>query len=54
MPKERDTVILPVRIKKTLRDAIDQRVSCIQDSRNAWVTKAIQDRLRNRKGHKNV
>lgn len=48
--KERDTVILPVRIKKTLLDILNERwPKSKKQSRNAWVNWSI---TRNLKSHK--
>lgn len=47
VPSERDTVILPVRIKKTLMTEIDRNLkSTKQVSRNAWLIWAIKQGLR--------
>ena len=47
--KERDTVILPVRIKKSLDAAIKERVTKKGVSRNSWVIKALKNGLRSHK-----
>ncbi len=47
--KERDTVILPVRIKKDLMAEVDQRVSNKKQSRNSWLIWAINQGLRSHK-----
>ncbi len=55
--KERDTVILPVRIKKPLLDKVHERVIKRKVSRNSWVLKAIQEGLRSHKsqnGHDTI
>jgi len=45
--KERDTVILPVRVKKELYSQIDQAVKrSRQPSRNAWMVRLIKEGLR--------
>lgn len=45
--KERDTVILPVRIKKTLLNEIDDNLlKTKQKTRNAWLNWAIKNGLR--------
>lgn len=44
--KERDTIILAVRIKKTLMDEVDQKVSNKKISRNSWMIRAIKEGLR--------
>jgi len=45
--KERDTVILPVRIKKTVLAELNDRLpDTKQKSRNAWLNWAIQQGLR--------
>ena len=46
MGKERDTTILPVRIKKDLLAEVEQRVVKKKVSRNSWVIKAIKEGLR--------
>ncbi len=48
--KERDTVIIPVRAKITLSDAIDQRVTKLGVSRNSWIIKAVKEALRSHRG----
>jgi len=48
MNKERDTVMLPVRIKKVLIAEVKDRIAKTKGSRNSWVIKAIQERLRKR------
>jgi hypothetical protein len=50
--KERDTVILPVRIKKILLTEINEKVcTSRQKSRNAWVIWAITQGLRKHGNH---
>ncbi len=44
--KERDTVILPVRIKKDLMLEVNQKVSRKKVSRNSWLIWAIRQGLR--------
>ena len=45
--KERDTVILPVRIKKTLMAEVEEQVPKTKHkSRNAWVIWCIKNGLR--------
>ena len=44
--KERDTVILAVRIKKELLNSVQQRVSKRKVSRNSWIIWAIKEGLR--------
>jgi len=41
--KERDTVILAVRIKKTLLERVNEKV---KGSRNGWVIKMLNEGLR--------
>ncbi len=49
--KERDTEILPVRIKKELYNQIDQAVKrSRQPSRNAWMNWLIKEGLRSHQG----
>jgi len=47
--KERDTVILPVRIKKTLMEEVKWRVASRKVSRNSWIIRAIKEGLRSHK-----
>jgi len=52
--KERDTVILPVRIKKDLMAEVEEQVpKTKQKSRNAWVIWAIKLGLRDHRKSKN-
>ncbi len=44
--KERDTAILSVRIKKDLLSEVQVRTTKLKISRNSWVIKAIEERLR--------
>jgi len=46
MPKERDTVILPVRIKKVLLEQVHEKVLKRKVSRNSWLIGAIKEGLR--------
>ncbi len=47
MPRERDTRILPVRIKKVLYAELDQAVKLSrQPNRNAWMIWAIEQAIR--------
>ena len=43
---ERDTIILPVRIKKNLISRVDEKVKPKGISRNSWVIKCINEGLR--------
>jgi len=43
---KRDTVILPVRIKRTMLGDIENRVSRKKVSRNSWMIWAIKEGLR--------
>lgn len=47
--KERDTVILPVRIKKDLFSQVKERVANLSVSRNSWIIWAIKQGLRSHK-----
>ena len=47
--KERDTIILPVRIKKSLFVRVELKVKSKKVSRNSWVNQAIEERLRSHK-----
>ena len=44
--KERDTVILPVRIKKVLFKRVNEKVAKKGCSRNSWMNKAVEEGLR--------
>lgn len=44
--KERDTAILPVRIKKTLLSEVEQKVAKKGVSRNSWLIWSIKQGLR--------
>ena len=46
MAKERDTVILAVRIKKDLMSEVNQKVARKKMSRNSWMLWAIRQGLR--------
>ena len=49
--KERDTIILPVRIKKDLMAEVDEQVpKARQKSRNSWVIWCIKQGLRKHGG----
>ena len=47
--KERDTVIIAIRIKKALLDKVKERVAQKKVSRNSWVNWAITQGLRSHK-----
>jgi len=49
MTKERDTVIVAVRIKKDLLDRVMQRIARRKVSRNGWLIRAILQGLRSHK-----